>query len=303
LFSRVIPGRDGKHLYAIGDQRRGRLARYDPKSHQFVEFLGGLSAEGVAISPDGEWAVYTTYPEYTLWRSRLDGSERRQLTFPPMGVFLPRWSSDGSQIVFFGGTSPETYRIYLLPAAGGVPRLATKGKAPEADPSWSPDGRALVFGGTSGVIDQGPTPPVIQRLDVATGRLAPIPGSQGLFSPRWSPDGRWIVALSRDSGRLVIFDVAGERWSDLLPAGPTYGWPSWSADSKEVTFVRGLFRENAILRVRLADRKVETVFDGKGTDLVSGALGPWFGSTPDGWPLELLDAGTHDIYALDWDAP
>src|SRR4029077_3768652 len=39
LFSRVIPGRDGKHLYAIGDQRRGRLARYDPKSRQFVEFL------------------------------------------------------------------------------------------------------------------------------------------------------------------------------------------------------------------------------------------------------------------------
>ncbi len=303
LFSRVIPGRDGKHLYAIGDQRRGRLARYDAQSKQFVEFLGGLSVEGVAISPDGGSVAYTTYPEYTLWRSRLDGTDRRQLTFPPLGAYLPRWSPDGSQIAFFGGTSPETFRIYLLPAAGGVPRLATKGTAPEADPSWSPDGRTLVFGGTSGVTDQGPTPPVIQRLDVATGRLTPIPGSQGLFSPRWSPDGRWIVALSRDSGRLVIFDVASERWSDLLPPGPTYGWPSWSADSKEVTFVRGLFRENAILRVRLADRKVETVFDGKGADLVNGALGPWFGTTPDGWPLELLDAGTHDIYALEWDAP
>src|SRR5262249_29394796 len=147
LFSRVLPSRDGKHLYAIGDQRRGRLARYDPKSHQLVEFLRGLSAEGVAISPDGASVVYTTYPEYTLWRSRLDGSERRQLTFPPMAAFLPRWSPDGSQIAFFAGTSSETSRIYLLPAAGGVPRLATKGPAPEADPSWSPDGRALVFGG------------------------------------------------------------------------------------------------------------------------------------------------------------
>ena len=67
--------------------------------------------------------------------------------------------------------------------------------------------------------------------------------------------------------------------------------------------INGIGRENAILRVRLADRKVEMVFDGKGTDLVFGNLGPWFGSTPDGWPLELLDAGTHDIYALDWDAP
>jgi hypothetical protein len=32
-------------------------------------------------------------------------------------------------------------------------------------------------------------------------------------------------------------------------------------------------------------------------------LGPWFGSTPDGWPVTLLDAGTHDIYALDWETP
>jgi eukaryotic-like serine/threonine-protein kinase len=306
LFSRVIPGRDGKHLFAIGDQRRGRLARYDPTSHQFTEFLGGLSAEGVAISPDGASMVYTTYPEGTLWRSRVDGSERRQLTFPPMSVFLPRWSPDGSQIAFFGGTSNETLRIYLVPAAGGVPRRGTTGTVAEADPSWSPDGRQIIFGSTSGPSDErGPnqTPFIIQRLDLATGRLTPIPGSQGLFSPRWSPDGRWIVALSRDSGRLVIFDVASEQWSNLLPPGPSYGWPSWSADSKVVTFVRGIGRENAILRVRLADRKVEMVFDGKGTDLVFGNLGPWFGSTPDGWPLELLDAGTHDIYALDWDAP
>jgi hypothetical protein len=35
----------------------------------------------------------------------------------------------------------------------------------------------------------------------------------------------------------------------------------------------------------------------------ASVLGEWIGSTPDGTPLVLLDTGTHDIYALDWDAP
>ena len=301
LFSGVMPSADGMRLFAIGDQRRGRLARYDPTSKQFIEYLGGISAEGVAVSRDGRWVAYTTYPEGTLWRSRLDGTERLQLTSLPMSAFLPRWSPDGSQIAFFGGTSPETLRIYLVPAGGGVPHRATTATTIEADPSWSPDGQQLVFGNTPGVGDQATR--ILQQLDLKTGRVTPIPGSQGLFSPRWSPDGRSMVALSLDSSRLLIFDVASQRWSDLVPPAASYGWPSWSADSTTVTFVRGIARDNAILRVRVADRKLETVLNGQGLNLVLGNLGPWLGSTPDGWPMVLLDAGTHDIYALDWDAP
>ena len=88
-----------------------------------------------------------------------------------------------------------------------------------------------------------------------------------------------------------------------MPPAGSYAWPSWSADSTAVIFVRGLGREDAILRVRVSDRKVETVLKGQGLNLVNGFLGFWFGSTPDGWPVVLQDAGTHDIYALDWDAP
>ena len=58
--------------------------------------------------------------------------------------------------------------------------------------------------------------------------------------------------------------------------------------------------ESEAVRVRVADRN-ETIANGWGR-LGAGSR-PLYGSTPDGWPMILLDAGTHDIYALDWDAP
>ena len=91
---------DGKKLFAIGSQRRGELARFNQKTQQFEPYLSGISADGVDFSRDGQWVTYVSYPEGSLWRSKADGSERLQLTFPPMQVILPRWSPDQKQIVF-----------------------------------------------------------------------------------------------------------------------------------------------------------------------------------------------------------
>jgi eukaryotic-like serine/threonine-protein kinase len=68
--------------------------RYDPESKQFVPYLSGISAEGVSFSKDGQWVAYTSYPEGTLWPSKVDGSDRLQLTSAPMQAFLPRWSPE-----------------------------------------------------------------------------------------------------------------------------------------------------------------------------------------------------------------
>jgi Tol biopolymer transport system component len=298
-FSGVMPSRDGKRLFAVGDQRKGRLARYDPKSKQFVDYLGGISAEGVSVSGDGRWMAYTAFPEGTLWRSRIDGTERVQLTFAPMVGLLPRWSPDGSQIAFIGVTSTESFRVYLVPATGGTPRRVTAGTLPEVDPSWSPDGRRLAFGSSYGG-QAGTTPnTTIQVLDLATGQATQLPGSAGFFSPRWSPDGRYIAALSLDSKRLVLFDVSSRTWIDLMPREGSYAWPSWSSDSASITF--GTW--DYIKRVSIANRHVETVFTLSGLNVADGTFGLWLGSTPDGWPMTTLEAGTHDIYALDWEAP
>jgi len=99
-YSTPVPSIDGKRVFAIGSQLRGELERFNKKTQQFESYLSGISADGVEFSKDGQWVAYVSYPEGSLWRSKPDGSERLQLTFSPMQVFLPRWSPDQKQIVF-----------------------------------------------------------------------------------------------------------------------------------------------------------------------------------------------------------
>jgi len=84
-----------------------------------VPYLGGISAQDVDISKDYQWVAYVSYPERVLWRSRLDGSQRLQLTSLPMQAFLPRWSPDGKQIAFSTEVPGGFDKIYVVAAEGG----------------------------------------------------------------------------------------------------------------------------------------------------------------------------------------
>ena len=252
------------------------------------------------VSPDGRSVAYTTFPDGTLWRSGTDGSGRVQLTFPPMRAALPRWSPDGTQIAFTAWTASETAKIFVVAATGGTPRRVTSGRDAEQDVSWSPDGKKLLLGSGPGIEPSSSPNAVIRLLTLDTGQMTIVPGSQGLFSPRWSPDGRYIAALSFDSQRMVLFELATGTWTDLVSnRTASVGWESWSPDSRFVSYEQG----TEIRRIRIADRQTETVASTKNLDRVYGFVGSWIGFTPDGSPMVLLDVGTHDIYALDWDAP
>ena len=82
MFS-PVPSRDGKKLFAIQGASQGQLVRYDARSQQFVPYLSGISAIQLGFSKDGQWVAYTSYPDGTLWRSKVDGTERLQLTSSP----------------------------------------------------------------------------------------------------------------------------------------------------------------------------------------------------------------------------
>ena len=119
LFRTLTPSPDGKKLFVDGFQARGELIRYDAQRRGFVPFLSGISASDLRFSRDGKWVAYVSYPEGTLWRSRVDGSDRLQLTSPPFIAALPNWSPDGTQIAF-EDLQTGLQKIFLISANGGV---------------------------------------------------------------------------------------------------------------------------------------------------------------------------------------
>jgi Tol biopolymer transport system component len=298
-LSSPVAGKDGRKLFVVGATYRGELTRYDVRSREFVPFLEGISAEYVSFSSDGQWAAYVSYPEGTLWRCRVDGSERLQLTSPPLHAVLPRWSPDGKTLVFFefAVSSTQPGRIYEVPSAGGsVTELMPNDQQNQMDPNWSPDGKKIVFAGNPTDAATAKTPASIRILDVATGQVSVLAGSQGFFSPRWSPDGRSIAAMSADSSTLLLFDLATQHWSEV--ARGTFGWINWSKDGEFIEFL-DFTGKGAVVRVRMADHMTERVAD-LTNFVTTGQYGGSLALAPDDSPLLLRDRGTQDVYALDW---
>jgi Tol biopolymer transport system component len=149
----------------------------------------------VKFSRDGQWVAYSSYPDETLWRCKADGSQRIQLSYPPLVALLPSWSPDGKQIVFYGILPGQNAKMYVVPADGGTPReLIAEDPENKYDVEWSPDGTRIVFGNAPAVANSS-----IRILDMSTLQISTLPGSSGLFSARWSPDGRYIAAMDFDS--------------------------------------------------------------------------------------------------------
>ena len=315
-FSYPLPTKDGKELFVIGTQSRAELVRYDAKSQDFVPFLGGISASDVEFSRENRWVTYVDDSDYTLWRSKADGSERLQLTFSPMTAALAHWSPDGKKIAFSGATASmpvavgtslgtSAWSVYVISKDGGSPeRIPSDPKVWAADPTWSSDGTKLAFGSTE------LTPPLhssIQVFDLNTHQISKLPGSDGIFGPRWSPDGRYILALAFDGNALMLYDCQKSSWKKLDVAGlDAFGYMTWSPDSSSVYFDTTVSKSNGFYRLRVNDSKLEKVADltkiRRFSDLFStGSY--WSGLGPGEMPLFSRDISTQEIYSFDLQLP
>jgi Tol biopolymer transport system component len=295
-----LPGDDGKRVFSIATQPRGQLVRYDARVGEFLPFLSAISAEDVDFSRDGQWITYVSFPERTLWRSKSDGTERLQLTLPPMSVSLPRWSPDGKRIAFVAQVSAEKpFKIYLIAREGGTPEPAIAGNANEGEPSWSPDGHSIAFG-IWYWLDRTSTPQV-NFLDLKTRQVTTLPGSQGCFAARWSPDGRYIAALTSNSSQnLVLFDLETHKRTELFDRA---AYPNWSRDGRHIYFARPYSDDPGLYRVRTSDKNVEKIKSLDPRVLSWGIVDKWTGLDPDDSPLVLRDTSVEEIYALEWQAP
>jgi Tol biopolymer transport system component/predicted Ser/Thr protein kinase len=301
-FGSMTPSADGKKLFVHGRQGRGELVSYNPKSQQFVPFLGGSSAGELDFSRDGKWVSYASYPEHTLWRSRIDGSDRLQLTYPPVLAGLPHWSPDGTHIAYVDIQPGRPWKNFLISAQGGTPEGMVSENQTQADATWSPDGKRIAFGRT-GNTDTSEVL-AIYIIDLVTHQVSPIPGSDNLFSPRWSPDGRYLAALNLDSSKLVLFDFQTQKWSDWLSEPGVVGYLNWSPDGSYLYYDSTFTDHPTFRRVKVGQTHSELLVDLKGLPRYSTAPAfGWTGIAPDGSALFVRDLSTDEIYALDLDLP
>ena len=297
-----LPNKDGTKVFFIGATRRNELVRYDLKTKSFVPYLPGLSAEGVTFSPDGKKVAYVSYPQGVLWQSNVDGTDRHELSFPPTEVSLPRWSPDGTRLAYTAREPGKDWKIFLVSAGGGDQEQLIPGDSPEVDPSWSPDGNSLAYGYDSITVRQSKEN-ALHTVDLKTRRVATLPDSARLFSPRWSPDGRYLLAMTADYQKVVLYDFSTRKWEDLVKMN-NLSYPNWSRDGKCVYFNDFSVKTLPEYRICLNDRKMEHIVDlSEAGNLAEGRFGWWTGLGPDDSILGQRDISVEEIYALETKFP
>jgi Tol biopolymer transport system component len=298
--------KDGKKLFAIfTDPDRGELLRYDPTIHQFVAYPvpKGISGGQTTFAPDGKQIVYIKYPEMNLWKMNADGSNQQQLE---ERAALPQWSPDGQRIAYMGWdkgpNSPTTIRI--VSSEGGAPLQAVAGPSWQGAPNWTPDGLAMIFG------DNGPRLPItpsacLHRFDFRSGKTTNLQGSEGLWTARACPAGRYVAALTLDYRKLVLYDLKTSTRTDLatFPDSTVGENPTWSKDGKWLYYDSPHSAHPAIYRISIPGKRIERVASLAGIPRVHGGISWWIGLTPDNQPLILKDIHSQEIYSMDWIAP
>jgi len=141
-------------------------------------------------------------------------------------------------------------------------------------------------------------------MDVRTGQVSAIPGSSGMYSPRWSPDGRYIAALSfeQPSKKLFLYDAHSQKWKQWITDEGAISYPSWTADSRYLQY-SGFTAAPDVRRVKIGDTHAELLFNLKGFLPYYSQFGPWFATAPDNSIMTVRDASNQEIYALDVDFP
>lgn len=303
-FGTFIPTKDGRRLLISGasdDQSELLTLARDKKA--FSPMINIPVVYKANLSSKGDWLALIL-PGWTLWRSRTDGSERIQLAADfPGGADSPRWSPDGSRIVFQGRSQDRPWNIYLVNANGGASQELLPNDQVHEFPDWLPDGESVVYSiprASEGVPsdDSG-----IFVLNLKTRKSTKLPGSDGFKTPYSLPGGRYLAALSEDQKEVMLFDFQTRDWKAIASDGKSFYNLESTRDGKYLYFQDSLEAGQPIYRVHIGNWKLERVMSFESL-LQNGVLRCRFaGLTPDGSPMVLATRGGGDIYELDLDLP
>ena len=188
------------------------------------------------------------YGQTSLWMMNSDGTEQRQLRAKGADGWQLQghgeWSPDGSQLVMFGGgrINPQ---LFITDTQGKVVRQITSRGGQNLDPSWSPDGKTIVFVGC-------PASACVERdYEIFT---IPAGGGEARrltsnairdHDPYYSPDGTRIAWLAETdtSGPAGVWNVflmtaTGAEQRNLTNDGNINSRPEWARDGTRIFFHR-----------------------------------------------------------------
>jgi Tol biopolymer transport system component/DNA-binding winged helix-turn-helix (wHTH) protein len=294
-FQSPVAARSGNTIYFLGVDARSDVERLTPSGTLEPEHGFLASADRVEFSRDRKWVAWTDSAG-KLWRAASDGTQKIQLTPDSLNVFFARWSPDGSRLAIMAREPGKAWQIYTVAANGGAVQQVLKEDHNSADPSWSADGQELVYGRTNDALGKDNGPRALHTLDLRTGQVSEIPGSEGLFSPRWSPDGRYIAALSLDQRQVRLYDVAAKTWKTLpVDSGAD---PVWSSDGKYLFIHRSLDPSQPIDRISIPDGAVKELIKLAGSSESGAGDYVFIGVTQDDAPLIRARTSIGNLYAM-----
>jgi dipeptidyl aminopeptidase/acylaminoacyl peptidase len=187
------------------------------------------------ISADGEAVVYVrqfsdplTDASYTnLWQIRFDGSEHQPLTVGKVHESTPRWSPDGTRLLFLSDRS-GSMQIHVRWLRGGETVQVTRDAQSPINPVWSADGTRIAYA------MRVPEP----ALQIGRMPDAP-PGSRWAAPPRITNRIHFRNDKSGDiePGVVQLFVVAAEGGTPRQVTSGTRDHPGqivWSPDGKQL---------------------------------------------------------------------
>ncbi len=209
---------------------------------------------------------------------------------PPFQTAFPQWSHQGDRVALVSRRSDgsDEWKITILsPKTREFERLSPI-QTNALHPSWSPDDKRILFG-TIATLNRNA---YLYIMDLETKKSSVVPGSQGLFTPVWSPNGRYIAALKADSYQLVVFDSSTSTWRPLPDAKLAY--PVWSPDSQSIFTFRNDGGGPRFYRVDVASMTARELLYLKGFRMADR----WIGLDPFGNLLVAQNIGIQEIVAL-----
>jgi dipeptidyl aminopeptidase/acylaminoacyl peptidase len=209
-------------------------------------------------------------------------------------ALLPRWSPDGKRIAFVAKRPDAPFRIFVTATTGGPLLEASHGTDNQGAPTWSPDGRRLVYGR---VFCQEEKTCAIQEISLDTAEQTMVPGSEGLSTARWSPDGRYIGALRSDMHEVCLLDRRTGQWRKLAE-GVNGNDLAWSPDSRHLYASKPNGDRPEVIRISPGTGGIEPAVDLTDFSKLSGRIDTWFAVTPDDSILFVHIVSGQEVFGL-----